>query len=118
MLLLGRLLKINIQARTAFARHREVGVLHLEASDSPDVALIGEIAHTAGIPCEAFEDASLAKRFPFLRSTKAMRGVFEPVDAGFISPRRLVQAQTVAAQRAGARSSTSRPWVFQNAASV
>jgi sarcosine oxidase len=93
----------EIAAESGIDFYREVGVLHIGTSDSPDVALIREIALAAGIPCEAFEDASLAKRFPFLRSTKAMRGVFESVDAGYISPRRLVQAQTVAAQQAGAR---------------
>lgn len=93
----------EIAAESGIEFYREVGVLHVGARDSPEVDSIAEIADAAGVPCEAFEGARLAERFPFLRSTEGMRGIFEPTDAGYISPRRLVQAQTVAAQRAGAR---------------
>ena len=82
---------------------REVGVLHIGACDSPDVALMGEIADAAGVPCAAYEGARLAERFPFLRSTESMRGILGTANVGYISPRRLVHAQTVAAQRAGTR---------------
>lgn len=93
----------EIAAESGIDFYQEVGVLHIGAFDSPDVALIEGIAHAAGVPYESLEDGSLAGRFPFLGTVKHMRGVFESSDAGYISPRRLVQAQTIAAQRAGAR---------------
>ncbi len=68
-----------------------------------DIASVGKIAAEAGILCEAYDDTGLAERFPFLRSTAGMQGYFEPRNAGYISPRRLVRAQTIAAERAGAR---------------
>ncbi|MBY8972755.1 FAD-dependent oxidoreductase [Pseudomonas sp. P867] len=92
----------EIAAESGIDFYREVGVLHIGALDSPDVALIEGIANANGVPYESLEDKALAGRFPFLRTVKHMRGVFESSDAGYISPRRLVQAQTVAARRAGA----------------
>ncbi len=93
----------EISAESGVDFYREVGVLHVGPSEGRDVASIGEVAGEAGIPCETYDGMGLAERFPFLRSTVGMRGCFEPRNAGYISPRRLVRAQTIAAERAGAR---------------
>ncbi len=93
----------DIAAESGVAFYREVGALHVGSSDDPNVASVGAITAEAGIICEAYEDAELAERFPFLKSTAGMCGYFEPRNAGYISPRRLVQAQTIAAERAGAQ---------------
>jgi len=93
----------EIAAESGVEFYREVGALHVGASADPNVALVGAIAAQAGIFCEVYDDAGLAERFPFLKSTAGMRGYFEPRNAGYISPRRLVEAQTIAAERAGAR---------------
>lgn len=93
----------EIEAESGVDFYREVGVLHVGSSEDPNVASVGTITAEAGIPCEVYEDTGLAERFPFLKSTAGMRGYFEPKNAGYISPRRLVQAQTIAAERAGAR---------------
>jgi sarcosine oxidase len=93
----------EISAESGVEFYREVGVLHVGSGESPNVASVGRIAAEAGILCEAYNDAGLAERFPFLRSTAGMQGYFEPQNAGYISPRRLVRAQTIAAERAGAR---------------
>ncbi|WP_210284894.1 NAD(P)/FAD-dependent oxidoreductase [Mesorhizobium neociceri] len=93
----------EIFAESGVDFYREVGVLHLGPGESTDIASVGEIAAEAGILCEAYDDTGLTERFPFLRSRAGMQGYFEPRDAGYISPRRLVRAQTIAAERAGAR---------------
>ena len=93
----------EISAESGVEFYREVGVLHVGPGESPDVASVGKITAEAGILCEAYSDTGLAERFPFLRSTVGMQGYFEPRNAGYISPRRLVRAQTIAAVRAGAR---------------
>lgn len=93
----------EISAESGVEFYREVGVLHVGPGESPDVASVGKITAEAGILCEAYSDTGLAKRFPFLQSTAGMQGYFEPRNAGYISPRRLVRAQTIAAVRAGAR---------------
>lgn len=93
----------EISAESGVEFYREVGVLHVGPGQSSDVASVGKIAAEVGILCEAYNDTGLAERFPFLRSTSGMQGYFEPRNAGYISPRRLVRAQTIAAERAGAR---------------
>jgi sarcosine oxidase len=93
----------EVSAASGVEFYREVGVLHLGPGETTNIASVGKIAAEAGIFCEAYDDAGLAKRFPFLGSTTGMQGYFEPGNAGYISPRRLVRAQTIAAERAGAR---------------
>lgn len=82
--------------------YREAGALHVGNSQTTDVASVGTICAEDGIACEEYRDARLAERFPYLKSTAGMQGFFEPRNAGYISPRRLVRAQTIAAERAGA----------------
>ncbi|WP_213287416.1 FAD-dependent oxidoreductase [Bradyrhizobium sp. sGM-13] len=91
----------EISAESGVEFYREVGVLHVGSGESSDVASVGKICTEAGILCESYRDTGLAERFPFLRSTAGMQGYFEPRNAGYISPRRLVRAQTIGAERAG-----------------
>ncbi|MBR1162264.1 NAD(P)/FAD-dependent oxidoreductase [Bradyrhizobium elkanii] len=93
----------EISAESGVEFYREAGALHIGHSETTDVASIGKVCAEDGIRCEAYHDAGLAERFPFLKSTAGMQGYFEPRNAGYISPRRLVRAQTIAAERAGAR---------------
>ena len=93
----------EISAESGVEFYREVGALYLGHSETTDVASVGKICAEDGIVCEAYNDTGLAERFPFLRSTAGMQGYFQPRNAGYISPRRLVRALTIAAERAGAR---------------
>ncbi|MES5488974.1 FAD-dependent oxidoreductase [Bradyrhizobium sp. INPA03-11B] len=93
----------EIAAESGVEFYREAGALHVGHTETTDVASVGEVCADEGICCEAYQDAGLAERFPFLKSTAGMLGYFEPRNAGYISPRRLVRAQTIAAKRAGAR---------------
>lgn len=93
----------EIAAESGVEFYREAGALHVGGRETTDVASVGQVCADEGIACEAYQDAALAERFPFLKSTAGMLGYFEPRNAGYISPRRLVQAQTIAAERAGAR---------------
>ncbi|WP_161852071.1 FAD-binding oxidoreductase [Bradyrhizobium sp. CCBAU 051011] len=93
----------EISAESGVEFYREVGVLHVGPGERSDVASVGKIAAEAGIFCEAYDGTGLAERFRFLGFTAGMQGYFEPRNAGYISPRRLVRAQTIAAERAGAR---------------
>lgn len=93
----------EISAESGVEFYREVGVLHVGSGENPNVTSVGEITAEAGISCERYNDTGLAERFPYLGSTAGMQGYFEPQNAGYISPRRLVRAQTIAAERAGAR---------------
>ena len=92
----------EIAAESGVAFYRDVGVLHVGSRDDTNVERVGEICDDEAIAYEVFEGADLAARFPFLAETTGKRGYFEPRNAGYISPRRLVHAQTLAAERAGA----------------
>lgn len=93
----------EIAAESGVDFYREVGALHMGEATRPEIAAIGQVASQAGIPCEDLGDAALAARFPYLAIAPGMRGYFETRDAGYISPRRLVRAQVIAAGRAGAQ---------------
>ena len=93
----------EISAESGVEFYREVGALYVGHSETTDVVSVGKICAEDGILCEAYHDADLVERFPFLRSTAGMHGYFQPRNAGYISPRRLVRAQTISAERAGAR---------------
>jgi sarcosine oxidase len=63
---------------------------------------IGEVAVRDGVPHDRLDDAGLAARFGYFRFASGTTGFHQTQQAGFISPRRLVTAQNVAAERAGA----------------
>lgn len=93
----------EITAESGVEFYREAGTLHVGSSESSDVTSVGKICAEEDISCEAYQDAALAERFPYLGSAVGNLGFFEPHNAGYISPRRLVRAQTIAAERAGAK---------------
>lgn len=55
------------------------------------------------VNARALDAEGLAETFPFFRFPDTYTGVYEPKEAGHVSPRRLVAAQTEAARRHGAR---------------
>lgn len=93
----------EISTKGGVVFYREAGTLHVGPEENSNVALVAKICEEEKIYVEAFSDARLAERFSFLKQTVGMQGYFEPRNAGYISPRMLVQAQTIAAKRAGAR---------------
>ena len=52
-----------------------------------------EVASDLRVGIEDLDDASLEQRFPYLRFTPGSSAIFQARDAGYIDPRRLVQAQ-------------------------
>jgi len=72
----------------------EVGTEHIER-----VAANGE---AEGAEVERLDPDAMVARFPALRFPGAVGGVLQSRDAGHISPRRLVEAQTRGAERYGA----------------
>ena len=68
----------------------------------PYVADICAAAGRVGADVELIDDRSLAGRFPYFSFGSGCEGVFEAAGAGYVNPRRLVEAQSVLARRAGA----------------
>ncbi|KQV82861.1 FAD-dependent oxidoreductase [Rhizobium sp. Root1220] len=59
-------------------------------------------AASLGVETTLLDDGGLKSGFPFFAFPDGSQGVHEPTGAGHISPRNLVRAQSVAAERAGA----------------
>lgn len=93
----------EIAAQSGIDFYREVGALHYGDPATTDVDSVAKVCTESAIPFETYRDAELAKRFPYLQVLAGMVGYFETRNAGYVSARRLVRAQTVAAQRAGAQ---------------
>lgn len=63
---------------------------------------VREAGHGLDIAADWLDADALRARFPYLSFPDGYQGAYEPEEAGHISPRRLVAAQTEAARRHGA----------------
>ena len=91
----------EIEAESGIPFHEGVGML--AASVDGDLARAdARTGEALGVTFERLAGADLARRFPYLRFAAGTVGVFEPETGGHLSPRRLVAAQTAAAERHGA----------------
>ncbi|MBW8319428.1 MAG: FAD-dependent oxidoreductase [Arenimonas sp.] len=68
----------------------------------PYVADICHAAERVGARTQVLDAITLRQRFPYFDFGTGCEGVFEAVGAGYVNPRRLVEAQSVLARRAGA----------------
>lgn len=91
----------EIQAESGIGFFTETGALITAGEDY--IADVSTNADALGVAHDHLDPKALARRFPFFRFTDGEHATFEPRDAGHISPRRLVAAQTEAARRHGAR---------------
>lgn len=93
----------QIEADSGIAFYTEAGSLMAGPDGSAPMDRLLSVRDRDGIACRALDDAALARDFPFFSFPEGTLGLHEPRDAGHISPRRLVAAQSGAAQRNGAR---------------
>ncbi len=93
----------EIEAQAGISFYTERGVVMAGPKGSRAMECIGAVAARDGIECDRLDDVELARRFPDFHFSPGTMGWHEPRRAGFISPRRLVTAQTRAAERAGAQ---------------
>lgn len=90
----------QIEAQGGISFYTETGAVMAGGGSFMDRVEVGCRAHR--VPCELLDHAGLAERFPFFRFPSHFTATYEPDRAGHISPRRLVAAQTKAAQTLGA----------------
>jgi sarcosine oxidase len=93
----------GIAAASGTDFYAEVGTAMAGPKGSDLVARTEVVGRAAGLSFDVLEGAALADRFPFFAFPEGTVALHEPRGAGHISPRRLVQAQGIAAARAGAR---------------
>ena len=89
----------EIAAEGGLDFHTERGVVMAGPEGSAAMARIGEVAAREGIACDRLDDAGLAARFPDFRFPSGTVAWHEPRNAGHVSPRRMVAAQSRAALR-------------------
>jgi glycine/D-amino acid oxidase-like deaminating enzyme len=93
----------EIEAQSGIKFHEPVGMLAATVPAPGDfVQAYARTGAALGVTFDSLTPDDLAQRFPYLHFAPGTVGAFEPQTAGHISPRRLVAAQTVAAERHGA----------------
>lgn len=93
----------EIEAESGIGFFTEAGSLMAGPDGSRFMEQLLEVRDRDGIACDTYGDAGLAERFGFFTFPEGTLALHEPKGAGHISPRRLVAAQTAAAEKAGAR---------------
>ncbi|WP_375688744.1 NAD(P)/FAD-dependent oxidoreductase [Pseudooceanicola sp. LIPI14-2-Ac024] len=93
----------EIEAESGVSFFTEVGSLMAGPEGSKLMNQLFEVRDRDDIACEVLRDAELAGRFGYFDFPTGTVALFESQNAGHISPRRMVQAQSAAAERAGAR---------------
>ncbi|MFK0163418.1 NAD(P)/FAD-dependent oxidoreductase [Rhizobium sp. NPDC090279] len=96
----------EIERDSGIRFYAPVGCLVTGPMRGGDNGYVGDVVDAAqrlGVQTEIFDDAGLKAKFPFFSFASASEGVYEPHGAGHISPRRLVKAQSLLAEKAGAR---------------
>ena len=96
----------DIERDSGIQFYAPVGCLVTGPKRGGKTTYVGDVVEAAGrlgVQTELLDDAGLKAKFPFFAFASGSEGVFEPHGAGHISPRRLVKAQSLLAEKAGAR---------------
>ncbi|MHA3915013.1 NAD(P)/FAD-dependent oxidoreductase [Halovulum sp. GXIMD14793] len=91
----------QIEAESGIHFFTECGALIIASEDCPYIAGVAEI--NKHVDATRLDPTELSQRFPYFRFDPGSVGFHEATQAGHVSPRRLVAAQTEAARRHGAR---------------
>ncbi|MDQ0454784.1 NAD(P)/FAD-dependent oxidoreductase [Rhizobium paknamense] len=95
----------EIEAESGIRFYHEVGCLIVAPKPggvSTYIERVIEAASGLNVQTDHLDEAGLQARFPYFRFAAGAMGVHEPKQAGYVNPRRLVEAQSLLAERAGA----------------
>ncbi|PRX11695.1 UNVERIFIED_ORG: sarcosine oxidase [Martelella mediterranea] len=94
----------DIERESGIEVFNEVGALIVGPGRSRGkyVETIMAAADSCGAAAKIVDAGGLVEKFPYFEFAKKTEGVLEASGAGFISPRRMVAAQTILAKKAGA----------------
>lgn len=96
----------QIAAESGVDFYEEVGCLIVgpkRGGRDPYVGQVETAARQLGVSIEMLSDAELRARFRYFDFGADCEGVYEERHAGYVNPRRLVEAQSLLAEKAGAR---------------
>jgi sarcosine oxidase len=82
--------------------YTEAGCIVVAPPESDYLANTKRAAVSLGVETAAFDEAGLKRQFPYFAFPAGSAGIFEAKGAGHISPRKLVKAQSLLAEKAGA----------------
>ena len=91
-----------IEQQSGIRFYQEVGVLMSGPQGSIPISDVVDVAENSGINFEKLDQSGLKDRFPYFAFDDDVLGVLEPKNAGYISPRNLVAAQSKCADQNGA----------------
>jgi sarcosine oxidase len=91
----------DIEAESGVAFYGETGCLLSGPAESGFVTSVVEVARRYGLDAPLIDRATLKARFPWFDLPGTSAGVFEASGAGYIDPRKLVEAQVVCLEKAG-----------------
>lgn len=92
----------DLESRSGINFYSPVGYLGLGYPGSTYNARCAATGEANGVEIERLSSAAIRVRYPFLCVADEVDGLVENGGAGHISPRRMVEAQTLLAERAGA----------------
>lgn len=95
----------EIAAESGVEFYEEVGCLIVgpkRGGRDPYVSQVESAARQLGVSIEMLSDAALKARFRYFDFGTDCEGVYEEKNAGYVNPRRLVEAQSILAEKAGA----------------
>ncbi|MCH8108592.1 MAG: FAD-binding oxidoreductase [Chloroflexi bacterium] len=95
----------KIEESSGVKFYSEVGHLTIgpESGDSEDyISKVQAVGDELGVDYKRLSPSELAAKFPYLNCGAESVGLYQPTKGGHVSPRSLVRAQTVAAERQGA----------------
>ncbi|EJZ19507.1 FAD-dependent oxidoreductase [Rhizobium sp. Pop5] len=92
----------EIASESGIAFYREAGCVVVAPDGSDYLERTRQAAASLGVETSLHDGAGLKAAFPYFAFPDGAAGVFEARGAGHISPRKLVKAQSLLAERAGA----------------
>ncbi len=93
----------DIEAQSGISFFTECGGMMLGPQGCDFIEKVNDVRKAGAIECDRYSGAILEEAFPFFKFERDAQALYEPKGAGYINPRRLVEAQSIAATRAGAK---------------
>lgn len=92
----------EIASESGIDFYTEAGCVVVAPPESAYLAGTRQAAVSLCVETTSFDEAGLKRRFPYFAFPAGSAGIFEAKGAGHISPRKLVKAQSLLAEKAGA----------------
>ena len=83
--------------------YEEIGMLWIAQNENDKMSSLRKNALSQGVPVKELSNKDLNERYPYLRVADDDTGVLQEQNAGYINPRKLVEAQKVISRNQGCK---------------